>query len=611
MKQATVAGITVAMGPVLHGCGGDDDLQQSCIGRDAQACILNNDDGACHWDPETEEEACFLEPDFDSALFNATAPLSLQPSDLEENNLTWEGCAEYDAVIAQRCLSKCEVDLSYRLKEKATSDESGRPDIRYQLLCSEFDYFDSEQVAFNLPTIVDEIDPVLAQFAEEPGLEYVTFVDVTTALVPDWTPFGKVNDPRLQMHAKFLDEKASITAGQSDLRFVSDSPSDEENKYIAMEDITLGGMTMAQYTSAAETDGETIEAYFAARFADYDEADFGEEDKRFGIEVYKRFLTLDTVSTNAGDSNRQKVNIVQADLEANNFVDMDAFDACSGDRNCGFNYESGACAELQQYCAQWEEDECNVYEHSDTKISMPSPADGPNSPDVPTPTDLDGTERVREFAGYVTYEDQAAWKAKCQYSTAGCAPPQEFVSCDSAGFPTQIGSDEPNVCIFLDLVPVPWSAPTFDDETGEMLTPGYDVEKLEDFATLYEIVNDSGLPLTKPEDNARGCLNANWNEIEGMTYLGGVYGYAGPVCTLPEGYECMVNDLPETPGCNNTLTTTDQQAGICRYDAGEDGSCTTKELFYEKYITEDSQDVEDSEDVEGGDDDDFDGSKIG
>jgi hypothetical protein len=481
-------------------------------------------------------------------------------------------------------------------------------------------------VAFNLPTIVDAIDPVLDAFAEEPGLGDVTFQDVTTALAPDWTPFGKVNDPRLQMHAEFLDEKANITPGMDDKRFVSESPSYEENKYIAMKNITLGGMTMLEYTSAAGTAGVTIEAYFAARFADYDEADFGEE-------VYKRFLTLDIVSTNAGTSNREKVNIVQADLEANNFVDMDAFDACSGDRNCGFNYESGACAELQQYCAQWEEDECNVYEHSDTKISMPFPATGPAG-NTPLPTELAETDREREFAGYVTYENEDAWEAKCQYSTAGCAPPQEFVSCDSAGFPTQIGSDEPNVCIFLDLVPVPWSAPTFDDETGEMLTPGYDVEKLEDFATLYEVVNASGLPLTSPDDEilTRGCLNANWKEIEGMTYLGGVYGYAGPVCTLPEGYECMVNDLPETPGCNNTLTTTPEQAGICRYDAGEDGSCTTKDLFYEKYITaepvsvtvvfpepEEPEEPEDgmgSEDGDGSDDelidgDDFDGSKIG
>jgi hypothetical protein len=137
----------------------------------------------------------------------------------------------------------------------------------------------------------------------------------------------------------------------------------------------------------------------------------------------------------------------------------------------------------------------------------------------------------------------------------------------------------------LDLVPQQWSA--FEEQDGEVIHPGYDVQDLTQFALLYQVLDASGDPLDDDSLNPRGCLNSNAAEIDGMTYLGGVYGYEGPVCTLVEGYDCVLaDDFPdgEAP-CNNTLTTTDETPGICGFAEGIQPSCITANNFYDKYIT--------------------------
>jgi len=131
MKQATVAGITVALGPVLQGCGGDENETTDCPTiSNPGACI--NDSGECHWDIETVEEQCNLQENFDEALFNATKPETIADA---PGALTFEGCADYDAVVAQRCVSVCEID--YNLPDMASEGRSEDENLLYKEMCTE------------------------------------------------------------------------------------------------------------------------------------------------------------------------------------------------------------------------------------------------------------------------------------------------------------------------------------------------------------------------------------------------------------------------------------------------------------------------------------------
>jgi len=250
-----------------------------------------------------------------------------------------------------------------------------------------------------------------------------------------------------------------------------------------------------------------------------------------------------------------------------------AFDKCSSDRNCGVDFASGQCAKLEDYCAQWTQETCPGDQTWSQKISMPTLAEGP----AQDPVDIGGGKE-RQVDGYMYYADEAT--AKCQFyedlSEGHCGLPDKFVTCETIGFPTQLG--EANVCFFYDLQPVPWAAPVYDED-GEIVE-GYDVNKLETFASFYETVLDNeGTPVVLGGVNPRGCITTGSSDLEEAEFLGSKYGYGGPVCTYPAGWDCLVNDDPDTePGCDVT------EASICLYQEASFGECITSDQFYTKYF---------------------------
>jgi len=576
MKQATVAGITVALGPVLQGCGGDENDPTDCGTISSPDTCINNR-GECHWDIETIEEDCILQDDFDDALFTLTAPDSLQADDIASSQLTFDGCSAYDAVVAQRCTSKCELDLTYRLAEKSLADESGSQDISYSGLESQFDYFEGEEVVFYLPTVADNAT------LEGLNLSEATFQDVYEAVNPDWTPFGELSDHRLQVRAQFSNSKVTIRSASGDMRFVADDATTDDNYFVALrQDITLNNDTWDDIVSKAG--GETLdelEAYFKTIFSP-EQAPADPALDEFALGVLARFQALHKLACNAEDDSlgngqpAARVSVVQADLESNAFASKAPFDDCNIDRNCGYNFATGQCAELQKFCAQFETSEaCPSHDYS-AKLSMPQATNGPEGEEAPEPTLLDGylfegEQGNRVFEGYVQYVDD--FTQKCAFREGECGLPDEFVTCSAAGFPTQ--NSEDNICIIYDLVPQQWARPEFD-ENGELLNENdlYDVDDLTTFAKIFEIVGDDIIA-----SNPRGCMNANAKEIAGMTYLGGAFGFEGPVCTYPEGWDCTVNDDPDTePGCDVT------ESSICFYQEGSNGQCVSNSDFYAKYF---------------------------
>jgi len=126
---------------------------------------------------------------------------------------------------------------------------------------------------------------------------------------------------------------------------------------------------------------------------------------------------------------------------------------------------------------------------------------------------------------------------------------------------------------------VQWTAPVYNED-GEIVE-GYDVNKLETFALIYEtVLNESGTPVVIGDGyNPRGCITTGSPELEGAEFLGSKYGYGGPICTYPAGWDCLVNDDPDTePGCNVT------EASICLYQEASSGECITSDQFYAKYF---------------------------
>jgi len=79
--------------------------------------------------------------------------------------------------------------------------------------------------------------------------------------------------------------------------------------------------------------------------------------------------------------------------------------------------------------------------------------------------------------------------------------------------------------------------------------------------------------------NPRGCITTGSSDLEEAEFLGSKYGYGGPVCTYPAGWDCLVNDDPDTePGCNVTETS------ICLHQEASFGECIDSKEFHTKYF---------------------------
>jgi hypothetical protein len=630
MKQATVAGITVAMGPVLQGCGDPDPPSRSCAGLSANDCITNNEASECAWDLETSEEACILQDDFDQALFNATKPMGdISQDAAQDSDFTFEGCAEYDAVPAQRCLSQCEWVDDYKMP-------GGESNIRLDDLETDFMDFRQQKMNFFLPQIVDEFENLPENFTDQ-GAD-ATYADLvrecsepeSTGFQPDWTPYGDLSDHRLQMTAQLLGVIGNLQSWDARLE-VEANEGGHEIAFDLTVDLTLGGKTLKDWVEGANLAYDTYDpADMVTWLGDNIFADKNGTD--FVAGLWDRFSTLDKLHKIAGQNT--EITIVKADLDANSFMLYSAFDACSGDRNCGVDFASGQCAELEDYCAQWTSENCPDMPW-DEQISMPKPLDDNivMDPAVPNPRSIGGG-KVGDVEGYVYYEDDES--AKCasymDEQDGYCGLPDKFVTCETIGYPTQVGNED-NVCIKYDLTPVQWNPPVFDDE-GELVELFYDVEELSTFALVHEVVQKDGSPLEVGE-NPRGCLNLNDESIPEATYSSSFFGYTGPVCTYPAGWDCTINYDPDTePGCNVTVPEAPLQGEICAYQAASMGECVTSDQFYAKYfdsatdepsyvsVTVEFADAEPENDMQprDGDEliddelidgDDFDGSKIG
>jgi hypothetical protein len=581
MKQATVAGITVALGPVLQGCGGEENESVDCGTLDPQGCIIGN--GECHWDNETVEEQCNLQENFDEALFDATKPANI---DEAPGALTFEGCADYDAVVAQRCVSVCEID--YNLPENESQGRSEDENLLYKEMCTEEIMFRSEIMIFPLPIVSEDLETIAPNLTGEE-----IYQDVADLLKPDWTAYGNLADPRLRLTAEILQGKVSIANNTEDRRRVENASVDE-NWEIALRPtqaadgsgrhLELGGLTLAQYQEAADAAAGSDASQEVALEQHFIRDVFPDKAEDFAKGVLLRFQVLDKLAEKGEEGvNSDKISIVQADLENSSFAWDEAFGACNLDRNCGFDYSTGKCAKVADYCASFSFEDCP--DNTQTQ------ADGVDPYDVMTyqtdvETDLQVPEAVdvsadssgimREYKGYVEYKETVS---KCSSYTDGevghCAAPDEYVACEALGFVTEQSGDP---CVQYDLKPTPWEARTYSEDGS---FEGYDPETFDTFATYYEILVDG-----MPEDglNPRGCLTANSQNIDGNYYLNGPlgsgpFGYIGPVCTLPQDWDCTINTEAENePGCNVNL------AEICEYIEPSTGQCMLNSDFYAKYF---------------------------
>jgi len=438
---------------------------------------------------------------------------------------------------------------------------------------------------FPLPIVSEDLETIAPNLTGEE-----IYQDVADLLKPDWTAYGNLADPRLRLTAEILQGKVSIANNTDDKRRVENASVDE-NWEIALRPtqaadgsgrhLELGGSTLAQYQELADLAGfETLEQYFI-------EGVFPDKEEDFAKGVLLRFQVLDALAEKGEESgvNSDNISIVQADLENSSFAWDESFVACNLDRNCGFDFSTGKCAKVADYCASFSFEDCP--DNTQTQ------ADGVDPYDVMTyqtdvETDLEVPEAVdvsadssgimREYKGYVEYKETVS---KCSSYTDGevghCAAPDEYVACEALGFVTEQSGD--NVCVQYDLKPTPWEARTYSADGS---FEGYDPETFDTFATYYEILVEGSMP----EDglNPRGCLTANSQNIDGNYYLNGPlgsgpFGYTGPVCTLPQDWDCTINTEAENePGCNVTL------AEICEYIEPSTGQCMLNSDFYAKYF---------------------------
>jgi hypothetical protein len=631
MKQATVAGITVALGPVLQGCGGDENDPTDCgTISSPDACINNQEE--CHWDIETVEEQCNLQEDFDEALFNATKPETIEQA---PGDLTFLGCADYDAVVAQRCVSVCEID--YNLPEMASQDRSEDENLLYKEMCTEEVMFRNQIMIFPLPIVSEDLETIVPTLTGDE-----IYQDVADLLKPDWTAYGNLADPRLRLTAEILQGKVSIANNTEDKRRVENASVDE-NWEIALRPteaadqsgrhLELGGSTLAQYQAEAGSDPSpevALEQHFINDV-------FPDKAEDFAKGVLLRFQVLDALAEKGESSgvNSDNISIVQADLENSSFAWDESFVACNLDRNCGFDFSTGKCAKVADYCASFSLEDCPDNTQADgvdpyDVMTYQTDTDAGTNPAIPTPVDVsaDSSGIMREYKGYVEYKETVSKCSSYTDSEGGhCGAPDEYVACEALGFVTEQSGDV-NVCVQYDLKPTPWEARTYSEDGS---FTGYDPETFDTFATYYEIL-DNGAPVGGGE-NPRGCLNANSPDIDGNYYFNGPlgsgpFGYIGPVCTLPQDWDCTINtEADDEPGCNVTL------AEICEYIEPSNGQCVSNSNFYAKYFDSatdtplyesatvvfpeiEEEDLDAEAEEEGSDDelmdgDDFDGSKIG
>jgi hypothetical protein len=609
---AGTAGLAVPL--VLQGCDGDDDFTTTvCAGKDAETCIMNNSDGACHWNPATSPEECETVENFDDALFEAT--YSAEPadtlilfSDADESGEREEpaGCEDFDAVPAQRMYSKCQAFPDYSMESRSAAEE-GAKNIRWDSMEQRSEFF-SQKVTFLLPNITE------GEVAED-FYKNLTYLEAWAALPDgaDWTPFGAADialgsDDRLECEG-WLWDKSLVLEG-SDPRY--DESVAETEFYVklfpAADNANNAGnsnqhkqfrcgpagrkMTSYEWRLEADAEGMTPEAYWDSVFAD--------KEAGFGAQAWRRFRALSYFAQEVGVA-PQTVSITQQDLDANNFLFATAYEACQSDRNCGLDFATSECVLVADYCAQFDASSCPTMELHDM-IPHFEDVDGIPSTTLNAPS---GVSRELAFAGKAYFNldgSDASFQdaegnnittkaSKCFQAEedAACEVHPEFISCETIGVPTQESSDE-NVAAKIFARPEIW-----DPEI-------YDAYDLTTFSMNYEI-QDS-------EENPRGCVLPR--DEDSNSYRNGVFGYPGPMCTHPLGWACSVlgvepepvepaeetDDLAaageETEGDDEGDETKDEEVPfvsaeacnvgldtICRYKPVQNGQCMLAGEYYD------------------------------
>lgn len=574
MKAVIAATAGVAVPMILQGCeGGEDPPSSDCLILEARECVSETNN--CQWDPATQPEECELQEDFDDILFELTAPTTQGGEDSKikfgnaEDPDEIESCEDYQAVPAQRCYAPCELPDFQMTKNGALSQnirfEDMRPTVEPE---DQFTDFAGKKVIFYLPQIAsNETDLTPSEVPDS-----LTYEEIVRSPLgaPDWTPYGDAEvagwDTRLQCEGWIGSGRSRLddrNPDEPDPRFVEEAPyyvelwpnEGDESPY----EFKCGGLSVSEWQRKARAEEDKNAKWY------WENVLFSDKPDGFGELAWIRFNLLSRISDEG-----KSVELVQADLDVNKFYLADAFDKCSSNRNCGIDFTEHMCVKVEDFCSQFSVDECPTDVQDDMIPFLKTPESHPglghdyDSYDLKTAA---GATRMREFAGtaYFNHAEQTQ-ERKCDLAIdmeteepLACAVHEEFVPCEAIGVPTQ-GGDEPvevNVCNQIYAKPIAWNPATYD---------AYD---LSTFSENYMIDSASD------DVNPRGCIAPS--SLPASDHQNSAFGYTGPTCTHPLGWDCSVAGEEEVVD----ETVTDDGDGVV---AAEDDTVTDDDLLVEEDV---------------------------